>query len=225
MKSVKIIIHSLLVVAICCLQACHKAEKVNISKPQINIGQGITSDTLSGTVKGTLLKGKTYFFRTDIVVNQGDTLFVQEGVNLIAIGDGTSYQKSPEIRVNGAFISLGTESQPNWITVMPAQRTHANAFKGMWGGIQGGANSGDFIVKWTHIEYTGGPAGPSSDPVLYTSGAPRNGIAYQNINGNFVFEDSWISNTKDNGMWVTSGKISVMRNTFENNGESGGRGC
>lgn len=204
------------------LTACHKAETVDISTPVVYTGTQITSDTLSGTVKGTLLANKTYYFSTDIVVNAGDTLFLQEGVKLIAVGDGTSYQKSPEIRINGTFISLGSETAPNWITVMPAQRVAANAFKGIWGGIQGGASSGDFVIKWTHIEYVGGPAGPASDPVLYTSGAPRYGLAYTNINGNFIFEDSWISNTKDNGMLINSGKFSVMRNTFENNGESGG---
>lgn len=222
MKKLQNRITALCLLAVFVLTACHKQEQVVISTPVISTGQQITSDTLSGTVKGTLLAGKTYYFSSDLVVNKDDTLFLQEGVKLIAIGDGTSSQKSPEIRINGTFISLGSETSPNWITVMPAQRTQANAFKGIWGGIQGGATSGDFVVKWTHIEYAGGPAGPASDQTLYTAGAPRNGIAYTNILGNFIFEDSWVSNTKDNGLWVTSGKISIMRNTFENNGESGG---
>lgn len=206
------------------LIACHKKESVRISEPVINAGQEITSDTIGGNIKGTLKTGKTYYFKTDIIVNSGDTLLLQEGVKLIAIGDGSSYNKSPQITVNGTFISLGTQVNPNYITVMPDQRIQANAFKGIWGGVQGGSNSGDIIIKWTHLEYAGGPAGPANDPAVYTSGVPRYTIVYSNITGNFILEDSWISNSKDDGVRVVSGKLSVMRNTFENNGESGGEG-
>ncbi len=206
------------------LVACHKAEIVSISKPVIQAGSEITTDTLKGNVKGTLRSGKTYYFSSDITVNAGDTLLLQSGVTLIAIGDGTSYSKSPQISVNGTFISLGTQDNPNYITVLPTLRVRDNAFKGFWGGIQGGSAGGDIIIKWTHLEFAGGPAGPANDPAVYTSGVPRYTIVYSNINGNFILEDSWISNSKDDGVRVISGKISVMRNTFENNGESGGEG-
>lgn len=204
------------------ITGCHKEEVVSISTPKKDIGQEITSDTLSGAVKGTLRSNKTYYFSSDIVINEGDTLLMQDGVTLIAIGDGSSYSKSPQISVNGTFISLGTETNPNFITVPPTMATPENTFKGIWGGIQGGANSGDMVIKWTHIEYVGGPAGPANDPAVYKSGDPRYAISYSNINGNLILEDSWISNTKDDGVRVISGKISIMRNTFESNGESGG---
>jgi hypothetical protein len=102
------------------LAACHKAEVVTISQPVIQAGQEITSDTLSGSVKGTLRSGRTYYFRTDITVNAGDTLLFQPGVTLIALGDGASYSTSPQITVNGTLISLGTQDNPNWITVLPS---------------------------------------------------------------------------------------------------------
>ncbi|HRP16605.1 MAG TPA: hypothetical protein PL128_01310, partial [Ginsengibacter sp.] len=138
------------------ITGCHKEEVVSISTPKKDIGQEITSDTLSGAVKGTLRANKTYYFSSDIVINEGDTLLMQDGVTLIAIGDGSSYSKSPQISVNGTFISLGTETNPNFITVPPSMATPENTFKGIWGGIQGGANSGDMVIKWTHIEYVGG---------------------------------------------------------------------
>lgn len=222
MKTKKYIsfIFSLMIVFI--IQSCHKEEVVNISKPHVNLGQEITSDTLSGSIKGTLLSGKTYYFRNNIVINAGDTLLAQEGVKLIAMGDGSSYDKSPQITVNGTFISLGTQDKPNFFTVEPSKAIPENVFKGLWGGIQGGVNGGDMILKWTHVEYVGGPAGPENDPAVYESGDPRYAISFANINGNFILEDSWISNTKDDGIRVVSGKISIMRNTFENNGESAG---
>lgn len=204
------------------IQSCHKDETVIISKPQINVGQTITSDTLSGSIKGTLLADKTYYFKNNIVINAGDTLFIQEGVKLIALGDGSSYEKSPQITVNGTFISLGTQDKPIFLTVESSQAVPENAFKGIWGGIQGGVSGGDMIIKWTHIEYVGGPAGPDNDPAVYESGDPRYAISFANIDGIFILEDSWISNTKDDGIRIVSGKVSIMRNTFENNGESGG---
>jgi hypothetical protein len=204
------------------ITACHKDEEVTISKPVIGAGAEITSDTLSGNVKGTLRSGKTYYFKTDITVNAGDTLLFQSGVTLIALGDGTSYSTSPQITVNGTLISLGTQTEPNLISVLPSLRTRANAFKGFWGGVQGGTNGGDIIIKWTRMEYAGGPAGPANDPAVYTAGVPRYTIVYSNIAGKFILEDSWIANSKDDGIRVISGKISVMRNTFECNGESGG---
>ena len=222
MESIKNIIRPMILVGLLFLQACHKEEMVNISKPETGIGQEITSDTLSGTVKGTMRSGKTYYFSSDIVVNAEDTLLMQEGVKLIALGDGSSYSKSPQITVNGTFISLGTQDKPNYITVLPEKAIQANAFTGFWGGIQGGSASGDIVIKWTHIEFAGGPAGPSSDPAVYKAGDPRYGVVYTNNNGNLILEDSWISNTKDDGVRVVSGKISIMRNIFENNGESGG---
>jgi hypothetical protein len=105
------------------LSACHQKEIVNISKPSVEAGAAITSDTLKGSVKGTMLSGKTYYFKSDVTVNNGDTLLMQSGVRLIAIGDGTSPAKSPQLTIYGTFISLGTQTEPNFITVPDAQRT------------------------------------------------------------------------------------------------------
>src|SRR5476651_2048719 len=79
------------------LSACHQKEIVSISPPLIVTANGITSDTLKGTVKGTLLHGKTYYFKSDITVNDGDTLLMQSGVTLIALGDGLTPATAPEI--------------------------------------------------------------------------------------------------------------------------------
>ena len=204
------------------LSACHKEETVDISTAKISAGQTITSDTLSGTIKGTLQSGKTYYFKTDIVINAGDTLLMQEGSKLIAIGDGKSTATSPQITCNGTFISLGTATNHNFITVTDAQRTTSNFGKGLWGGIQFGPNSGDLIIKWTHLEFAGGPAGPAADPAVYTTGDPRFTIAFTNPNANVIFEDSWVYGSTDDGMRVLHGKISIMRNTFEVCGIAGG---
>ena len=206
---------------IACLTACHKEEDVNVSPAKISAGQSITTDSLSGTVKGTMLTGRTYYFSSTITVNAGDTLLMQEGSKLIALGDGTP-EHSPQITVNGTFISLGTESNHNFITVPDDKRIFSNAGKGFWGGIQCGETSGDLIIKWTHLEFAGGPAGNDADVAVYSSGDPRYTLAYTNPNGNFILEDSWVFGSTDDGLRVLTGKISIMRNTFEDCGVAGG---
>jgi hypothetical protein len=202
--------------------ACHKPEIVNVSKAQISAGQTITSDSLSGSVKGTLASGRTYYFSADITINEGDTLLMQAGSKLIALGDGLSPATSPQITCNGSFISLGTADQQNYITVKDELRTTDNSGKGFWGGIQCGENSGDVIIKWTHLEFAGGAAGSSPDPDVFAAGDPRNALSFTNINANFILEDSWIYGTTDDGMRILHGHVSIMRNTFESCGLAGG---
>ncbi|OKS87127.1 hypothetical protein [Mucilaginibacter polytrichastri] len=222
------------------LSACHKAEMVNISQPLVSTANGITSDTLKGTVKGTMLAGKTYYFKSDITVNDGDTLMMQSGVHLVAIGDGLTPATSPEIFMHGTFISLGTQAAPNYITVQNAADLHTqataqnytNALKGWWGGItctpatatvtHPSPTGGDAIIKWTHIEFGGGPAGTSDDQSFYTTGSPRYNMYFANITKNLIIEDSWFFGSKDDNIRVSGGKISVMRNTFELCGGVGG---
>jgi hypothetical protein len=211
----------LMMVSFC---ACHKEETVSISEAKISAGQPISTDTLTGTIKGTLKSGKTYFFKSDITINVGDTLLMLEGSRLIAIGDGKSTATSPQITCNGTFISLGTPNNHNFITIPDDLRTTANIGKGFWGGIQCGANSGDVIIKWTHMEFAGGPAGPAADPAVFAAGDPRNSLSYTNVNGNVIIEDSWVYGTTDDGMRILHGKVSVMRNTFEACGKAGGEG-
>lgn len=223
-----------------CIQACHKQEIVNISQPVVQTANAITSDTLKGTVKGTLLSGKTYYFNSDLTVNDGDTLLLQSGVTLLAIGDGLTPETSPEIFMHGTFISLGTREHPNFITVKNAAQLHteaagqqyANALLGWWGGItctpeaatplKPNPQGGDAIIKWTHIEFGGGPAGSADDQSFYTSGSPRYNIYFANINRNLIIEDSWFFGSKDDNIRTSGGRISIMRNTFELCGGVGG---
>lgn len=205
------------------LSACKKDDSdVSISNPEPTVSNGITTDTLKGTLKGTLLKNKTYYMVADVTVNSGDSLVVQEGVTVIVSGDGSTTASSPQLTINGVFISVGSKNKPVIFTVPASQQGTANVYKGYWGGIQCGSNSGDVIIKWTRIEYTGGPAGPNNDPAIYAEGDPRYAIEFDNDNANFIFEDSWIYGTKDDGIRVTGGKINMMRNTFEFCGETGG---
>src|ERR1700761_6510142 len=139
-------IHFNIIIAVALIMlsaACHKAENARISQPVVQAGNIIKSDTLTGNIKGTLMSGKTYYFASNITVNGGDTLLMQPGSKLIALGDGKTAATAPEIFVHGTFISLGTQQSPNYITVSNSamlhteagQQNYTNVFQGWWGGI------------------------------------------------------------------------------------------
>ena len=221
------------------LASCHKDETTHLSTPVVQSGSLITSENLAGgSIKGTLQSGKTYYFDKDITINDGDTLLMQSGVTLIAIGDGTK-GKCPQINVHGTMISLGTKDQPNYITIQNAAAYHTeaaaskydNVFKGTWGGIlatPGPATAsnpnpkgGDLILKWTHLEFAGAPS-DGNDIAIYKDGDARYMIYFASITKDFILEDSWIFGSTDDAIRTVGGKISIMRNTFELCGRAGG---
>jgi hypothetical protein len=228
------------------LAACKKDADVNLTPDQPVLGSYINEgDTLNTknasngrAIKGTLKAGGTYYLYSDYgdaVINAGDTLLVQSGVKVYVAGPSTgptaigTQNHAPGIKVNGTLIVLGTKDNPVVFTVQdPALRSNPAkdpqspntdpAFKGYWGGIQGGVNAGDIIIKWAHIEYLGGLA-PATDP---RPNRARYGILLQNPHSNFVLEDSWLYGSFDDMVRVAGCKYEIMRNTFEKVGFQAG---
>jgi len=170
-------------------------------------------------LSGTLEQGE-YQLKRNAVIPVGKSLTLKPGVKIVAFGNGTSANDSPEITVKGNLYSLGTEDNPVIFTVPADKRTDANLYKGFWGGLQGDSTCTEMIIKWTRLEYVGGPADGSN--INYASGDPRYGVHFQNVNGVFVFEDSWIYSSSDDAMRVNGGKINISRNTFEHCCGTGG---
>src|SRR5215831_4694350 len=143
-----------------------KKENVTVTQPGEEVSNPINSDTIGGTVKGTMLAGKTYYIKSDITVNIGDTLFVQSGVTVHVLNNSTFY-------ISGIIISEGTQDAPNTFTG-PAGVNEA----GSWGGFQ--CDTASYVsFKWTHINYTGGPD---------QTGSPRKTLVLQ-TNSPFIFQD------------------------------------
>jgi len=96
----------LAVIASTLFSSCSK-DSTTVSVPPIQIGQAVSDAVpLSGSIKGTMLSGKTYTLSGDITINATDTLLLQSGVT-IKVGRGKT------ILVKGTFISLGTQTLPN----------------------------------------------------------------------------------------------------------------
>lgn len=174
-------------------------------------------------VSGTWKTGSTVEIKGYVTIPQGKTLTVDPGVTVIVYGDGTA--QAPDITVMGSLFCYGTKSQPIMFTVPQSQRTTANMFAGLWGGILGTSSSPAMVFKYTTIEYVGAPAG-ANDPIVKSGelneGDPRYGLYYDNVNGVFIFEHSKLAYTVDDGIRERGGKMIVAYDTFSQTGTTGG---
>ncbi len=202
--------------------SCTDDEDITIDEPTNGGGSVtlITNETvdLMGPMEGTLRANKTYFLKGDLIIPEGKEIVAEAGVTIIAVGDGGPI--GPEITNNGSFVSLGTEQSPNLFTVPQAQRTRANVFAGLWGGIQCSDKATLVVLKWTRMEYLGGQGGPGTP----RAGKIRYGLWTLNSNTEIIIEDCHFYGAKDDVYRPVGGKIHLVRNTFEFCGETGGDG-
>lgn len=227
MKKISFYLTTLSVIVL--LFACKKQkDDKNLWKAVVAPASPISDATcLSGSIKGTMLEGKTYTVCGDIFVNEGDTLIIEPGVKL-NFGLNATTNAPCGIGVKGSFFSLGTKENPIWITYPGVTKTDQlgadpntdPALKGKWTGIIGAPTAKHMVVKWTHIEFGG--AAISAAMKTFTSGTSPYSLYFANPNGIFVLEDSWIYGSTDDPWRINGGKISVMRNTFEKCGFTGG---
>ena len=227
--------------------SCQEEESVFVSAPEFSAGQTIDeSQILRGSIKGTMLKGKTYYFDEELTINPGDTVVMQSGVTLVSKWRTPTANApvSPQITVNGTFISLGTKDAPNLITCEADLRSDDNRWNGYWGGLQcgyqlpaaGGSTNipcGDVVLKWTTLEYVGGE-NPYGNVFEYGNGDPRYAILFcgyakdeasGNVSlSNLIVEDCIIRHTVDDAVRICGGAISFYRNVWEASGKLGGEG-
>ena len=216
------------ILAICSFSSCSKwaQDKSNISHyvaPPPSGGVISDSTPLSGSIKGVMLAGKTYTLGGDINVPYGDTLLVQQGVTINATN-------SAGIVVHGVFVSQGTKDQPNVFTVPGVQKNNTpnlpidqdSAHVGLWRGIMCDTGCTLLVLKWTHIDFAGAAYGTVDGAAVGESAGTSFNILFQNPNGCFIMEDSWLYGGTDDAIRISNGKIHVFRNTFEKCGGSGG---
>ena len=209
------------------LAACSKKQdNAVVSAPQIQVGKSISAGTLSaGTYKGTMLANQTYTVTGDITINATDTLLIQKGVKL-------NMTNGANIIVNGTFVSLGTKDAP--ITITDPRRSKLtgastlatdSAYNGGWGGIYASPTSKLVVIKYTHLDFGG--AALKTIPFTGATGVKAGDqfvMYYNNPNGVFIMEDSWVYGTPDDVTRFYAGHFNIMRNTFEKCGSNGGDG-
>lgn len=216
--------NALVCLSVLALAACSKSkDNAVISVPLLQVGQAVSNTApLSGSIKGTMLAGKTYTISGDVTVNATDTLLIQKGVKVNVTNSATFI-------VKGILVSLGTKDAPVTITDPRRTKTTGNstaatdsAYAGGWGGIYADVTCKLLVIKWTHLDFAG--AGLKSPPFTGPSTGDQYAIYWQNPNGNFILEDSWIYGTPDDAVRFYGGNINMMRNTLEKCGGLGGDG-
>lgn len=221
MKQVKL--SSLFALLVFAISSCSKSDTATVSQPQIQVGQPVSSTApLSGSIKGTMLTGKTYTISGDVTINAGDTLLIQKGVTVNVTNSAT-------IVVHGTFVSLGTKDAP--ITITDPRRTKTtgtstassdSAYAGGWTGIYCDKTCPLLVIKWTHLDFAG--AGLQNIPFTGPSVGDQYAVYFGNPSGNFILEDSWIYGTPDDAIRFYGGHINMVRNTLEKCGGTGGDG-
>jgi len=169
----------------------------------------VKSRNLSGTLKGTLKQDSTYYLTGNVAVAKGDTLAVQPGATIIAT-DNFQFQ------VSGTLLSLGTEAKPVTFTSNAATRftdlATAISYTGHWGGFVFDSTAVYVFVKYTHINFTGGPdsSGAAQASFDVEGSQTYNGGAF------IVVEDSWFYGGVDDGIHL-AGNItaSIKRNVIQ----------
>jgi len=204
--------------------SCKKSsDTTTISAPAYSVGKPITGDTLyTGSYKGYLQQGKTYYLDGNVTINATDTLVVQPGVKVYVLGNYGFI-------IKGALLSLGTSASPVWFTLPDVNKTDNEsqspltdyAYKGNWLGFQCDTSCTHLIFKWTHIEYAGGLLGTA--PVTGLKNGAQSWVVYTNNPRQiFVMEDSWLYGSNDDAMRISGARVHIFRNTFEKCGSDGG---
>ncbi|MBS9523849.1 hypothetical protein KI659_07460 [Litoribacter alkaliphilus] len=185
-----------------------------------------TQDNMFGEVSGVWAANETYIVTGDIVIPEGESLTLEEGVTVIMDGDGRQ-GSSPEIVVRGSLYSYGTESNRVRITVAEDKRVPANHFAGLWGGISTTETVQDLVFEYTDIEFSGAP-GEAHNPIVQEGeideGEPRYAIYMQDdgLTSNLILWHTRIAFSKDDAIRLNGAKTLIAHSIFELNGETGG---
>lgn len=184
--------------------------------------------TVSGNVEGVWAKYTTVNVSGHIKVPAGKTLRVEEGVEVI-VSTASQDANNTKIEwiVDGNLYIQGKPSDPVRITVPAAERTAANTFKRLWGGIIGSNNCSEMLIDYAIIEYTGAittATSPSAVGGFFKSSGGEGMVAFNtnNPNGKYVIQNTVFRNTGEDAIYVQGGSCIFTNNTFHAVGDIGG---
>lgn len=176
-----------------------------------------------GEVSGVWEKGSTVTVNGHLVIPEGKSLTIEEGVTVL-MNDTTLGQ---EILVYGNLYCRGTESNPITITV-PENLRREGSFPRLWGGFICAPSCQEFLMTYTNIAYTGYVTTETSPSVLAglfkaEAGEGLPAINFRNeTNGKLVVEHCTFNNIGEDGLYLEGGNYIIAYNTFYTSGETGG---
>ena len=180
----------------------------------------------AGEVSGVWEAGSTVYVDGHIVVPEGESLTIEEGVTVIFSDAGVGVNHTAiEFSVDGNLYCLGTTENPVRLTVDESLRTADNTFAGLWGGIVAGATCEEMLIDHTIIEYCGGQViegSPAAENGYYTAGDdayPH--ITTNNVDGRYVITNSILRNGWSDAIYMMGGNAIIAGNIFSAIGYDG----
>jgi len=196
------------------LSSCEKAN--------IDVDTSPIDGSSTGEVFGVWAKGSTQVIEGDIIIPEGKSLTIEEGVTILM-----DTLAKPEIIVKGNLYSLGTAENPVRFTVNDFYKTEARQFGKLWGGILAAPSCQELVLDYTILEYGGATTSDASSSVkqgLYKAEAGENlpALWFSNANGRLVVQNSIIRNFQEDCTYIEGGKIIFANNVFYTTGVTGG---
>jgi hypothetical protein len=184
--------------------SCKKDKVEPTPVPKVTVWKGL-SHNLKGVIKGIMKSDSTYYLLDNVTINKGDTLTIQPGAIVKANGNYS-------FNISGNFICVGTDAKP--ILLSTSFGSPVLGF-GYWGGIQADSNALNIQVKFTHINWTGGPAADLSTQAAIDV----EGTQLKDYGAKIIVEDNWFFGSVDDGIHL-AGQItaSVKRNVLQHLG-------
>jgi hypothetical protein len=200
----KKITYLFVIVALLTLSVSSCKKDTTTPTPKITPFKGL-SHNLKGVIKGTMKTDTTYYLIDNVTINKGDTLKILPGAIVKANGNYS-------FNVSGNFICVGTDAKP--IVLTTSFGSPVLGF-GYWGGIQADSAALNIQIKFTHIDWTGGPAADLSTQAAIDV----EGTQAHDYGAKIIIEDNWFFGSVDDGIHL-AGQIhaSVKRNVLQHLG-------
>lgn len=191
-------------------------------KANVDVDTSPADGSAIGEVSGVWAKGSTQVIKGDIVIPEGKTLTIEEGVTILM-----DTVAKPEIIVKGNLYALGTAENPVKFTVNEFYKTEQKKFGKLWGGILAAPSCAELVLDHAIIEYGGATTSDASTSVkqgLYKAVAGENlpALWFSNVNGKLVVQNSIIRNFQEDCTYIEGGKIIFANNVFYTTGVTGG---
>ena len=186
-----------------------------------------TLNNTSGNVSGVWEKNSTVNVSGHITVPLGQTLTIEEGVQVLFDDNGVGASHTRiEFMVAGKLYCKGTSTNPILFSVAASKRVAGNTFGGLWGGIVATKDCPEMLFNNVIMEYTGGDVvadSPSALAGIYTAGGditPH--ITTNNPQGKYVVTNCVFRNGRSDALYFIGGQGIIANNVFMAIGQTGG---
>ena len=186
-----------------------------------------TLNNIAGTVSGVWEKNSTVNVSGHITVPVGQTLTIEEGVQVVFDDNGVGASHTRiEFMVAGKLYCKGTTTNPVLFSVAASKRIAANTFGGLWGGIVATKDCPEMLFNNVIMEYTGGDVvadSPSALAGIYTAGGDIDpDITTNNPQGKYVVTNCIFRNGRSDALYFIGGQGIIASNVFIAIGQTGG---